>query len=157
MSKESVVIATSEGDGLNERQRKFALEFFSGENQGNATRAYMAAYPDVNYSSAGAVGHDLLKTNKVKVFLEKARAEAREGAINEIRPWIELAGEAQWVIWRTVVGEMRSRLALDAAAMILDRAFGKPTERIEHELRDESRITRALMALQVRLDTRTGR
>ena len=70
--------------------------------------------------------------------------------MTQVRPWIELAAEAQRVVWLTSCGKLRSRLCLDAAREILDRAFGKPTERREIELRNESQVAKALSALSRR-------
>ena len=94
---------------------------------------------------------DLLKQPKVREYLEQLHREAREGALSELRPWLDLAGEAQAVVMATLRGQLRSRMCLDAAQIVLDRAFGKPTERREIEVRDHARTLRALQAFGMRL------
>ena len=60
-------------DGLNSRERMFVEAYVL--NGGNATRAYLAAHPDVKETSAAVEGWKVLRKPKVEAALEKRRAE----------------------------------------------------------------------------------
>jgi hypothetical protein len=61
---------------LTYRQERFIDAYI--DNGGNATRAYMTANPGVLHSSAGELGHRLLKNVEITAAIESRRTEIRE-------------------------------------------------------------------------------
>ncbi len=141
---------------VDDQHQRFALEYFSGEHAGNAKRSYWKVYPHVKESTAEVQGHELINRPEVRAFLEQLHEEARAGALEEMQQWIDLAPEAQFVIMQTVRGVLRSRLCYDAACEVMSRAFGHPTSRVEHQVRNESHIARALLAISRRKHLEAG-
>jgi len=63
-----------DGDGLNERQRRF-VELYMGAHGGNATQAYKGAYGEMSDNAAAANASRLVRTDKVRDAIA-ARMEA---------------------------------------------------------------------------------
>jgi hypothetical protein len=142
---------------LSKRELAFCLQYASGEHAGNGTRSYLAAFPKTKYSSAAVAAHEILKNPKVQQFLAALYRDNVLEVGNAIRPWADLVPEAQAVMVATMRGRLRDRLAMEASQLILDRALGKPTQHLEHELvRDEARINKALHALTKRREVADG-
>ncbi len=141
---------------LDDQHQRFTLEYFSGEHAGNAKRSYWKVFPHVKESTAEVQGHEVLHRPEVQSFLEALHREAREGAMERMLPWVDLAAEAQFVIMQTCRGVLRSRLSYDAACEVMSRAFGHPTSRVEHQVRNESHIARALLAISRRKHLEAG-
>lgn len=139
------------GDGLNDRQRRFCEEYFRGEQAGNGTRAYQLAYPDAKENSASACSSALLRDPRVLKFLATLRQHALDRVDEDFKKWSDLVPEAQRVLLAVMRGNLRSRLEFDAAREILDRALGRPSQLLSHELLyDERRVQKALMAFNAR-------
>lgn len=114
----------------------------------------MAAYPEATYNTASVSATRLLKDQRIQRFLGLLRDEALARVAKDLRPWRELVVDAQATLLAVMRGELRSRLMLEAAREVLDRALGKPTQTLAHEvLWDQRRVTQALHALANRTAT----
>jgi len=71
MAEESKDIASE----LNERQKKFCENFVF---DWNATRSYMAAYPDSDYDSAAVSANRLLKNDKIQAYVAELKTKTAE-------------------------------------------------------------------------------
>ena len=145
-----------ETSGLNLKQRLFVKEYLFGEHQGNATRAYLTVYggesrKKLSVASAAVCGSTLLASTKCKEYLTHLSDQAAQRSQKELRPWEDLAPEAQGVIVGVLRGEVRNRQRFDAAMAILDRALGKPIQRGEYEVNvNAKQILASLRALAER-------
>ena len=141
------VLALAAGLRLTAKKRRFCWEYSFGEYPGNATRSYMIAYANPNEGTASTGADALLKDPVVQAFLGALRQQALDRVSLRLQPWGDLVEEAQATVLAVMRGYLRSRLMLDAANSVLDRALGRPPQRLEHELvRDEARVRRALAA-----------
>jgi hypothetical protein len=127
---------------LDPRHRQFAEEYFAGPTAGNALRCYLRVFDTTKEGTAGSAGHELLKRPEVREYLEHLSSEATERVLTELggalRPWIQLAPEAQAILVATARGTLRSRLAFDSAREILDRALGKATDHLSVDFSEDS-------------------
>lgn len=139
-------------EGLNGRQIEFIKEYTSGEWAGNATRAYKKVYnADQTDESAAASASFILTNPKVRAAIKALHEAAMTRVVEELTPWMQLAPEAQCWVLRIMRGEvpMQTATRLAAAIHLLDRAFGKSTERTE--IIERERIGRATQAYVSRL------
>jgi hypothetical protein len=135
------------------QERRFAEEFFSGENAGNATRSYLLVHPESSYDAASVEASRLLKSPRVRAFLDELHATAIESAAGKLMPWSELLPLAQSVIVATAQGRLRNRIAFEAAVFLTNRVMGTPVSLASTELivRDEARIAKAVSAFTKRV------
>jgi hypothetical protein len=112
-------------------ERAFAIAFFRGETAGNATRSYLATYPGSSYDAASVEASGLLKTPRVRAFLDQLYNGVIADTVSEMRPWAELRPLAQRVIVATAQSQLRNRLAYEAAVYLINRAEGTPTANID--------------------------
>lgn len=122
---------------LNTNQKRFCQEYLYGEHQGNGTKCYQLAYSLVGKvlddDSAGSCASALLKDPRITAHLKAEREKQAAELQHKLRPWSDLAGEAQQTVLDTLRGTCRSRMKYDSALHILDRALGKPVQRAETE------------------------
>jgi phage terminase small subunit len=138
---------------LTPQARRFADEFFNGEYAGNATRSYLVLNENVSYANASVEASDLLKTPEVRAYLNNLHERAITATAATMKPWSELVPMAQGIIVATARGEVRNRLAYEAAIHICNRVLGTPVSVASTELivRDEARILRAVNAFTKRV------
>jgi hypothetical protein len=152
MSPEKALSVVAGASELSAKERQFCQEYFSGEFASNAVRSYLEVYPEAAYGAASVEASGLLKQPRVRHYLrelhEKATALAVAGGM---RPWEELIPLAQGILVATADGTLKSRLALDSAKLILDRALGLPVAHTEVQLVNREKAAQALMALQRRM------
>lgn len=131
---------------LTPSERRFAAEYFAGEQAGNATRAYLAVHPGSSYNTASIEASDLLKQPNVRTYLEELHANATALSVQKMIPWVDLLPLAQSVIVATAQGKLRNRIAFEAAVYLSNRVLGTPTNVSSQDvlIRDERRITEAI-------------
>lgn len=137
---------------LNPRQDKFARLYCAGpdELQGNATRAYMAAYPDCTYESAATNAHRLLKHEGVRARIRELREEAAEEAKARARDWWELYPSAQETLRKAANGEppgetpQDKRSAVEAAKEIVARCLGSVKQQHEFQVQGQQIVAHVL-------------
>ncbi len=132
-------------------QAHFAELYVAGEEgiRGNATAAYLAAYPSCpSRASAAVCGCRLLKLKGVRAYMAALREAAADSASARLRNWMELAPDAQETLRQAAGGELALqfadahprlqpeliRSAVKAATEILDRALGTTKQMHEHRL-----------------------
>jgi phage terminase small subunit len=137
------------GRPLSPQQAKFAELYIAGPEdvRGNATRSYLAAYPSCfSIDSAAQSGSRLLRLDKVRAYMAELREIAAAECTARLRPWMELAPEAQETLRAAGAGELvfpkaneklqpeMLRSAVKSAIEILDRALGTTKHMHEHKL-----------------------
>jgi hypothetical protein len=136
---------------VSEREKVVLREYASGENAGNATKAYLREYPDASYNTASVAASDLLKLPKAQEFLAELHRRATEASAARLLPWADLLPMSQAVIVATAQGRLRNRLAYEAAVYVTNRVMGAPTANHEVSVRDHAQINRALAAFTRRI------
>lgn len=142
---------------LSATERRFALEYFGGEYAGNGVQCYRLIHPDATYESASVLASNLLKLDKVKQFLRDLREKAVQATMARLAPWQELAVECQAIVMATARGELRSRIAFDAAKHVLDRAYGLPVATSEIRVMDHARMAELAARFTKRIQDETER
>jgi hypothetical protein len=154
-SEDTDVLALAGGVRLTAKKRRFCWLFLHGETAGNAKRSYMVAFENPNENTASTGADAILKDPNIQAYLGTLREQALARVNAKLAPWGDLVEEAQGIVLSIMRGHLRSRLMLDAASAVLDRALGKPPQRLEHELlRDESRVRKALAAHAMRQESK---
>ena len=150
--KTGLAIEVVEGrEELTDLERRFLLEYHGGESAWNGTRSWMKASGSANYNTASIEASETLKKPSAQRFLQDLRQEVVKEAAKKLRPWSDLAGEAQQVLLSTMRGELRSRLELDAAREVLAYAIGRPKETHELQVMDQENARGALRLLKARM------
>jgi hypothetical protein len=138
-------------DRLTPHERRFVDEYFAGDHAGNGTRSYLVVYPEASYSTASVASSELLKSPKVREYLESLYEQATKATLGKLQDWVELLPVAQQVLVATCQGRMRNRLAYEASKYICDRALGSPTASTQVTVRDEAKIIRAVAKFTTRV------
>ena len=73
--------------GCTEKQQKFCEEYITS---GNATVAYLRAYPNAQYNTANAEAPKLLKKPHIKEYLEWLRERVKAPTVADIQECLEL-------------------------------------------------------------------
>lgn len=73
--------------GCTEKQQKFCEEYIKS---GNATAAYLRAYPNAQYNTANAEAPQLLKKPHIKKYLEWLRERVKAPTVADIQECLEL-------------------------------------------------------------------
>ena len=73
--------------GCTEKQQKFCEEYIKS---GNATVAYLRAYPNAQYNTANAEAPKLLKKPHIKEYLEWLRERVKASTVADIQECLEL-------------------------------------------------------------------
>ncbi len=115
--------------------------------RGNATQSYLAAYPSCySIESAAQSGSRLLKLDKVRARVRELREITAAECIARLRPWMELAPDAQETLRAAGAGELvfpdadpklrpeLIRSAVKSAIEILDRALGTTKHMHDHRV-----------------------
>jgi hypothetical protein len=146
--------ALVEGFDLSEKERAFVLQYHCGEHRGNGTRSMMAANAKLSYAAAATAASEALKSAEVQRFSAAFHQHVLASTVqNEIVPWSDLVPLAQGVLVATARGRLRSRLAMEAAVHVLDRALGRPMLPLQHSVIDRTRVRQALAAHRQRMET----
>lgn len=139
-------------DGLSPVERRFAEEYFGGEFAHNGTRSYMLANPNANYNTSSIEAGRLLRLTRVQKYLRELHRQALDSFTAEgLRPWSDFLPLCQRVIAATAEGRLKSRLALEAACYLTNRALGAPTTNIEVQVLNRERIAGATKAFMGRV------
>jgi hypothetical protein len=136
---------------LTPAERQFCEEYFAGDFAYNATRAYMATFPDVSYALASVEGSRLLKSDRVRSYLRDLHERITAETASSLREWSELLPLAQSVIEATAQSRLKNRLSFDAACYITNRCLGSPTAISEIHVKDSERIRQGVAAFSARL------
>ena len=156
----SQALAVVEDEGhLTPRERRFALEYLWGEFASNGRRCYLKAFglPEEKYDYASSQASILLRRPRIERFLQELREHVLTGGASSpggprgLRDWLDVAIEAQETVIAVMQGTLRSRLQLDAAREVLNRALGQPVARTELEVVNQQRASKALLALKKRM------
>lgn len=138
---------------LSPSEKSFADEYFAGAEAGNAVRSYLIVHEGASYATASVNASELLKSARVREYLQRLHDTAIETTAAGLRPWAELLPMAQMIVVRTAEGKIRNRLAYEAAREICNRVMGTPVSVGSHEVivRDEARIAQAVSAFAKRM------
>ena len=119
-----------DGHGLLAWEQAFVLEYHSGEQAGNATRAMMKVRPDYSYDRASVEASVLLRKSRVTEFLN----HLREQSLKKFRKGIvALLPKALSILEEALNSESWS-LRKWATEIVLDRGVGKPTQPTEIDI-----------------------
>lgn len=156
--KKSTALKIGENDEspalpLPPHERRFAEEYFSGEHAGNGTRSYLVVHPECTYDAASVEASRLLKSPRVRAFLDELHTTAIEATAGKLLPWTEVLPLAQGVIIATAQGRLKSRIAYEASVYLVNRVMGTPPSSGTHEVivRDEAKIAKAVAAFNQRV------
>ena len=137
------------GRPLSPQQARFVELYIGGpaDVRGNATQSYLAAYPSCySIDSAAQSGSRLLRHDKVRARMRELRKITTAECIARLRPWMELAPDAQETLRAAGAGELvfpdadpklqpeLIRSAVRAASEILDRALGTTKQMHDHRV-----------------------
>lgn len=75
---------------MNLKQQRFCDEYLK---DGNATRAYMVAYPDSNYESAQANAIRLIGNDKIRQYIDEKNREIHNSKICDVEEIRQLLSE----------------------------------------------------------------
>lgn len=123
---------------LNPGRREFVLKYVLGEDgvRGIAYKAYMAAgYTAKNNNTASSAAYQLLRDPLVLAAIEELQKERDRQAKMQMRSWVTLATKAQKKLEDYLDGKiLLSANAITVIKEVLDRALGRPTQTVEHEV-----------------------
>lgn len=119
-------------------QRNFVINYLAGPDgiRGIAYQSYYAAgYNPSNLNSASAAVSQLLRSPKVEAAIAEVQTNLENQARGRLKSWQVLAVKAQTLVERALDREIYLEPGdVAAISMTLDRALGKPTQPIEHEV-----------------------
>lgn len=95
------------------RNSKKVLDIVAGQKKQNATAAYKEVHPEAEDITARTNAYKLMRKPEAEIYLQRHTNKA-------ISTVVELMGKG-----------VRDNTRLDAAKDILDRTYGKPTQRTE--------------------------
>jgi hypothetical protein len=121
---------------------------------GNATQSYRRVYPNASYNTASVESSRILSLPSVQQFLTSLYREATERAVARLLEWDELLPLAQGILIAATQGRIRSRLQVETARYIVDRAQGTPVARNDVVVRNPESIGKALQVFSRRLAER---
>jgi hypothetical protein len=138
---------------LSPSEKRFADEYFAGADAGNAVRSYLIVHEGASYATASVNASELLKSTRVREYLQQLHNAAIAMTAGELKEWAALLPAAQSLIVSTVEGRVKNRVALEAAIYLVNRVCGTPTNVASTEVvhRDEGRIARAVAAFTRRM------
>lgn len=92
---------------------KKVLDIIAAQPKRNASQAYKEVHPEASDNTARSNAHQLLQKPASQIYLQKHTDRAKETIV-------ELMGD-----------EYKGETRLNAAKDILDRSYGKPTQKVE--------------------------
>lgn len=135
---------------LNHLQRNFVLNYVLGDDgiRGILYKSYRAAgYGSSNDNTASAAANALLKNPHIQAAIKDLRHEVEREALLRMKSWAQIAQKAQTLLERAIDTAMSPEIAkatnsethltpnqLYAIKEVLDRALGRPTRKVEHEV-----------------------
>jgi hypothetical protein len=118
---------------------------------GNATQSYRRVYPNASYNTASCESSRLMSLPCVQEYLASLFREATERAVTQLVAWEELLPMAQGILIAAAQGKIRSRLQVDTARYIVDRAQGTPVAKSDVVVRNPESVGKALQSFTKRI------
>jgi hypothetical protein len=118
---------------------------------GNGVQSYRRVYPNSSYNTASVESSRLLAEPRVQGFLASLYREATERTVQRLVAWEELLPLAQGILIAAAQGKIRSRLQVDTARYIVDRAQGTPVAKSDVVVRNPESVGKALQSFTKRI------
>lgn len=135
---------------LTPKQRAFVLTYTLGEDgiRGVLYKSYMAAgFESKDQFSASAGASALMRERKIREAIADIRNELEKEALGKMKSWASMALKAQDLLDKALDTALNPKVAeatnsavyLDSERItvikeVLDRALGKPTQKVEKEI-----------------------